>query len=216
LVFNLSLWETSYNMVSKELELTRKKKQALDNLLAEARISPATHEYLEKELSEAISDLETYQKSLADKMSARADNLEKQIKTLELFLANLEIHRVAGEIDEETYNHQSQAITLGLEATKQELSDIRRCLTKGVPTAPEAPKLVSEKLAEPQVQEQAAKESVQEAPSEEKPPEELSKEEEMICGETEPEERSEELPGQPESLEPPTLVMPEGESSPTG
>jgi len=95
----LSSWKYSFEMINRELELVRKKKQALDELLASGKISQATYESLEKELAEALLNLETYQKSLIEKMSTRADDLEKQISTLELFLANLEIHHAAGEID---------------------------------------------------------------------------------------------------------------------
>jgi len=211
-VFDVSLWEYSYDMVSKELELTKKKKQALDNLLTDAKISQATHEYLDKELVEAISDLGVYQKSLGEKMSVRAGNLEKQINTLELFLANLEIHHAAGEIEEDTYNRQIQAIILGLEATRLELSGIIRSLSKGTPMAPATPEVVPQVYAEPKPEEQASTENVQEAPLEEKPTEEVSTQAETVCGEAKPEEQ----PQQTESVEIPTLVTPQGEPSSAG
>ena len=133
LVLDLSSWRYSFEAINRELELAKKKKQALDELLATGKISQPTYETLDKELSEALSDLESYQKSLIEKMKTRASNLEKQINILELFLANLEIHHAAGEIDDESYNRQNQAITLGLEATKEELKEINRLLTTVTP-----------------------------------------------------------------------------------
>ena len=120
----MSLWKYSFELVTKELEVTRKKKQALDNLYAADKISQSTYEYLERELAKAVAELEDHLKNLMDKMTARAQELEKQISTLELFLASLEIHHAAGDVDDETYEKQNNAILLGLEATRQELSDI--------------------------------------------------------------------------------------------
>jgi len=173
MVCDLISWRYSFELVCRELELTRKKKEALNNLLAISRISQSTYEYLEKELTEAVLDLEAHQKSLADKMTVRADSLERQIKSLELFLANLEVHHAAGEIDEETYDRQNQAITLGLEATRKELGDIKSSLTEVVsPTAkisevaPEtsvevtAPEVVSESVPEPSVESESVQEGV--------------------------------------------------------
>lgn len=138
-MFDLISWKYSSEMVCRELELAKKKKQALDDLLAAGRISQSTYGLLEKELNGSIHDLETYQQSLFDKMTARADALEKQVESLELFLANLEIHHAAGDIDEQTYESQNKAILLALEATKQELDDIRSSLSGIVPEAIEAP-----------------------------------------------------------------------------
>jgi hypothetical protein len=129
----------SFEIVSQELDLTRRKKQALDDLLASERISQPTYEHLEKGLMETILDLEAQQKSLADKMTGWADELEEQIQLLELLLANLEIHHATGEIDDEAYDKQNRAILLGLDATKQDLVDMRNILSKTVSEAVQPP-----------------------------------------------------------------------------
>lgn len=199
-MFDLSSWKYSFELVSRELELTKKKKQALDDLLAADRISQPTYEYLERELSEALLDLEAREESLIDKMNARASGLEKQIETLELFLANLEIHHAAEEIDEETYNCQNDAITLGLEATKKELEGIKNSLVKIVPVSPKLAAAASETPEEAEVEE-AAPENIPESSVETKPTEEESEEgaTEEDIGYAEPESR--------------TLMMPQGERS---
>jgi len=141
-VSDLSLWKYSFELVIKELDLTKRKKQALDELFETKKISESTFEYLEKDLNEAINDLETHLNSIIDKMTARSLELEKQIGTLELFLANLEIYHAAEEINNDTYENQNRAILLGLEATSQELNDIKDSLSKlapkaiGTPTTP--------------------------------------------------------------------------------
>ncbi|MFQ6095065.1 MAG: CdvA-like protein [Candidatus Bathyarchaeia archaeon] len=151
----------------------KKKKQALDGLLATGKISQSIYEILERDLTEAFSDLESYHKSLIGKIKARAGDLERQVSTLELFLANLEIHHAAGEIDEESYNRQSQAITLGLGATKEELNEIRDLLTivtpaEETPEEAEAKPLVTVEAEAPMAV-TAQEETVEEAVTEPKP-----------------------------------------------
>jgi chromosome segregation ATPase len=120
----MSLWKYSFGLASKELEVTKKKKKALDNLFESDKISQSTYNYLDTELTKAISELEEHLKSLKDRMTSRTQELERQVSTLELFLASLEIHHAAGDVDDETYEKQNNAILLGLEATKQELDEI--------------------------------------------------------------------------------------------
>jgi hypothetical protein len=71
-------------------------------------------------------------------MTRRADELEKQIVFLESFLANLEVRHVAEEIDDEIYTRRKEVFTLGLDATRTELSQIRKSLTKIDPESAEA------------------------------------------------------------------------------
>lgn len=119
----------------RELEVTRKKKQALDELLNAGKISQPTYDDLDKGFTEAIAKLEADQKTLADKNTARSTELEDQLKSLEVFLAKLEMHHAAGEVDDEAYKRQENAISLGIETTKQKLSVIKECLAKLVPEA---------------------------------------------------------------------------------
>lgn len=126
----LSLWKYTFVLVSKDLELLRKKKQALDDLLSSNKISQLTYEHLNKEISEALADVERYLENMICKMRYRMEDLEKQINILEIFLANVEILRVAGEIDDETYERQSKALAIGLESMRNEVNEIRGALER--------------------------------------------------------------------------------------
>ncbi|RLI36923.1 hypothetical protein DRO55_02505 [Candidatus Bathyarchaeota archaeon] len=239
----MSSWRYSFELVSKELELAKKKKKALDDLYTTGRISESTYKYIERELTEAIIDLEAHLKSLVEKMTARAEELEKQIRSLEIFLANLEIHYAAGDIDEESYRNQNNAITLGLEATKQELESIRNSLGKVKPEEKvEAPKpeVVEEKPTKEKVEEptEVAPEAPSEAPAETAPEaapeaapqptptpaptpasvEEVSKPPEPVVSEEKPEEAKEsvETSEKTETEEMPSLVVPKEETSASG
>ena len=154
MVLNLSLWKYSFELISKELEVTKKKKQALENLFAEGKISQSTYEYLKSEIAKAISELESNLNRLKEKMATRAQELESQLSSLELLLASLEIHHAAGDISDEIYEKENKAILLGLEATKRELNDIKSSL-QGPPmeAAREEPTVPEEKeVSEPEEQ----------------------------------------------------------------
>ena len=120
------------------MELARKKKQALDDLFNSGRISASTYGSLDNELSTIISDIEIRQKMLADNLASKVDDLQKQISTLEIFLAHSEIQYVAGEIDEELHANESAAFSNGLNSLKKQLGSIKEAVDGLMPetTAP--------------------------------------------------------------------------------
>jgi hypothetical protein len=120
----MSLWRYSFELAAQELEVTKKKKQALDSLYASDKISQSTYNCLNTELTNAISEMEGHLKTLKDHVTSRTQELERQVSTLELFLASLEFHHAAGDVNDETYEKQNNAILIGLEATRQELDEI--------------------------------------------------------------------------------------------
>lgn len=137
--------------VNKELDLARIRKQTLDKLLDISKISQPVYEYINKDLTEAITEIEGRRKTLADKMTYRANELENQNRLLETFLANLEICYATGEIDTEPYTSQGNAVSLGIDATKQELDGIKDALAKLIPemVTSEASELVHEEVVSP-------------------------------------------------------------------
>ena len=125
MVCKLISWKRSFRRLSEEFEVATKKKQALDNLLNTGRISQSTHDIFNKEIGDAIADIEKQQKDLLEKMAAKVFELEGQIKTLEILLANFEIRHVTDEIDDETYERDSNLLSVGLENAKQELNQVK-------------------------------------------------------------------------------------------
>lgn len=137
-------WEYSFEKISKDLELAKKKKQALDDLFNTGKISQFTYDSFNKGLTDTIAEIETHRKALAEKMTTKITELEQQVNTLEMFLANAEILYAAGEIDDELHTRESNAFTQGLEATKQELEVIKEVVANLMPekmelTLPPAP-----------------------------------------------------------------------------
>jgi hypothetical protein len=130
-------WKHSFKRLNEEYELANKKKNALDNLYAAGRISQSTRDSFNNDIVAAITDIEKQQKDLLAKMETKVNELQSQIKTLEMLLANYEIQHVVGEIDEDTYQHEITLLGTGLETTKRELDTIREAATQLCPLPPE-------------------------------------------------------------------------------
>ncbi|UCC33028.1 MAG: CdvA-like protein [Candidatus Bathyarchaeota archaeon] len=207
-------WKYSFQEIGKDLELTKKKKQALDDLFQEGKISQSTYEALNIELTGAIIEVEARRKAITEKITSKISELEQQITVLEMFLANSEIEYVAGEIDEELHQRETSAFALGLEATKQELDSIKESLSTLVPeeplTTPTSPseateEVEKEELVETQpeiaaealpeletVSEEPLTEELTEAPTEEAFVEEVTEISEEVPSDVTPEEPPEE------------------------
>jgi hypothetical protein len=133
------MWKDAFEKISMELDLTKRKKQALDDLLSAGRISQSTYDCLCKDINEEINQIEVRRKALAEKMASKLSELEEQLQALEFFLANTEMAYVAGELNSELYAQESSALSLGLEATKQELNWIKEVIIQLVPKEPTPP-----------------------------------------------------------------------------
>jgi len=129
----LSSWKRSFEATCRELEMARRKKQALDELLAKNRMSQPTYQHLLSSLEENIRHLEAHQRSLAQKMTKRVEELQRQIEIFRLLMANLEMRHVSREVMPETYEKNKRTLTLGLEATENELNQIRNALARVAP-----------------------------------------------------------------------------------
>jgi hypothetical protein len=116
--------------LNEEFEIAKKKKQALDNLLSTSRISQPTYDAFSNEIDEAITDIERQQQALHEKMATKTKELEGQIRTLEMLLANFEIQHVTGEVDEEVYQHQVDLLSLGLENSRNELDTVKEAISQ--------------------------------------------------------------------------------------
>jgi len=169
---NLISWKYAFERISTELKVSNKKKQALDNLFSTGKISQSTYNYVNKELTDIILEIETRQKALADKMISKISELEEQTKTLEMFLANLEIRYVAGEVDEEAYTKENSVLSLGIEATKKDLGEIKNAVTQLLPEEVRPLTLTPLKVAEVPKTEEFHEKTLEiplEAPTEEAP-----------------------------------------------
>jgi len=125
MVKELISWKHSFSRLNEEYELTRKKRQALSNLLDTGKISQSTHSLFTREIDEAVAEIDNQRKALMEKMASKAMELEEQVRTLEILLANFEIQHVTGEIDDETYHRETELLCTGIETSKKELDDVQ-------------------------------------------------------------------------------------------
>lgn len=156
-MLKLIWWKHSFERLSEEYEMAKRKKQALDNLLNTGRISQSTYESFNKEIDEAVAEIERQQRALLEKMNSKTEELEQQIKTLEILLANFEIQHVTGEIDEEVYQREIDLLSTGLEVARRELDAVREAvnqLSSGI-------QILTTEIAEPQEIEPQPTESVE-------------------------------------------------------
>ena len=126
-------WKDSFEKINNELDLAMKKQNALEELHSNDKISHVTYENLNKALTKEIEIIEARRKELAEKMNSKLNELERQVNTLEMFLANVEMSHAAGEITEELHDQEVSALDLGLEATKNELNFIKEAIMQLVP-----------------------------------------------------------------------------------
>ncbi len=131
-------WKDSFEKINNELEMARKKQSALEELHSNSKISQHIYENLNKALTMEIVQIETRRKELAEKMTSKLNELERQIGTLETFLANVEMSYAAGEITEELHSQEVSALNFGLEATKNELNFIKEAIMQLVPEETQA------------------------------------------------------------------------------
>lgn len=129
-VLKLISWKHSFRKLNEENEMAKKKKQALDNLLNTGRISQSTYDLFNNEIDEGIAEIERQQKGLLEKMNSKMEELEAQIKTLEMLLANFEIQHVTGEVDEEVYQSEIGILSMGIETAKHELDVVREAVNQ--------------------------------------------------------------------------------------
>ena len=123
-------WKHSFKRLAEEYTLANKKKQALNNLLNTEKISRSTYDVFNDEIDQAILEIEKQQKALLEKMNSKSEELEAQIKTLEMLFANFEIQHVAGEVNEEVYQREMDLLSVGLDEAKRELDTVKDAMSQ--------------------------------------------------------------------------------------
>jgi len=123
-------WKHSFESLAEEFEMTKKKKEALDNLLDAGKISQSTYDSFNDKIDEAVAEIERRQRALLEKMNSKVGELEDHTKTLEMLLVNFEIKHVTGEIDEEVYQREISLLSTGLEVARQELDTAKEAINQ--------------------------------------------------------------------------------------
>jgi uncharacterized membrane protein len=129
-------------LILRRLDLEKQRK-VLKGSYTSGEISQSIYNNIEKTLSQSLSELEEYSKILNDRLTRRIGELEEQSKYLEKVLASLEMRYAAGKVDEERHATQSRIITLGSDATKQEICSLKMNLPENLRTEWKLPEVAS-------------------------------------------------------------------------
>lgn len=132
----IPVWKVDAEKLMKEFALAHKRLQALDLLMQEGRITQYVYTDLRKTYETATAELEEMRKILIEKLKARADEVETQVRDLEKFLANIEVQHMTGEIDDEAYQLATNSLKLGLSQLTAEKKDVETLLAE-ITTQPE-------------------------------------------------------------------------------
>ena len=145
----IPVWKVDAEKLMKEFALAHKRLQALDSLMHEGRITQYVYSDLRKAYETATNELEEVRKTLIEKLKARGDDVEFQVRDMEKFLANIEVQHMTGEIDDEAYQLAADSLKLGLSQLVAEKKDVETILTEithpeaAPPPAAPAPPLIT-------------------------------------------------------------------------
>jgi hypothetical protein len=126
----MNSWKKSFETICLNIDLAKRKKQALDELLVKKRMSHPTYEHLIKILASNISELKVQRRSIVENISHRMEEIKKQIEIFELLLAKLEIEHINEKPNEALFKKNKEKMILGIEATNIELEQISISLNK--------------------------------------------------------------------------------------
>ena len=122
-------WKVDTNIIQKEWTLTQKKIFALDNLLKAGKVSQVVYENLRKqEFETTIKQLRKKREALLGDLKSRYDELKFQIEKFERSIANIELERMVGEMDDQTYKTAYDSIKSLLKSAVSEKKDIQAAL----------------------------------------------------------------------------------------
>jgi hypothetical protein len=126
----MNSWKKSLETICLNIDLAKKKKRALDELLAKKRMSQPTYEHLKKILASNISELEDRQRSIVGNIAHRMEEIKKQTEILELLLTKLVIEHIDEDPNEEIFKKNKEKLILGIKATNSEREKINISLNK--------------------------------------------------------------------------------------
>lgn len=122
-------WKVENSIIQKEWTLTQKKIFALDNLLKSGKVSQRVYENLRKqEFEPVIKNLRKKREAILSDLKSRYDELKFQVRKFENSIANIELERMVGGMDDQIYKTSYDSIKSLLERAMSEKKDIEAVL----------------------------------------------------------------------------------------
>ncbi|MGQ9514141.1 MAG: CdvA-like protein [Thermoproteota archaeon] len=121
-------WEVDFEDVVKQLNVSARRLEALNELGRQGKVSQATLEFLRKDFEQAVKSAETRKNEMMNRLNSKLNELKDQAGLLEKCLTSTEVRFVSGEIKEDRYNKVAEALKLGLEETLNELESVQEAI----------------------------------------------------------------------------------------
>lgn len=119
------LWVKDFEKLVESIKMSNKRIQVLAELIKSKRISQVTFEYLRKSYESEARSLEERRRSLLERLKTYFDEIDQQIKSLEERIVSVETRYAIGEIDEESYKKQIEALQIALQGMIEELESVK-------------------------------------------------------------------------------------------
>lgn len=119
-------WKVDTDIIQKEWRMIQKKIFALDNLLKSGKVSKTVYQRLIKqEFEPLIRKLRKEREGVMSDIKCRYDELALKIGKFESSIANIELERMVGGMDDQTYKTCYQSIKPLLDSAVAERRDIK-------------------------------------------------------------------------------------------
>jgi len=125
-------WKVEGESLTKEIEMIHRRIQSLDDLVKSGEVDQHLYEKNIQQYQERLEKIRDSCNNFAAKINARIGELDAQEESINNFLLNLKIYHKSGEMDEGTYNAQSEysnAMKARDAREREELTTIMSVLT---------------------------------------------------------------------------------------
>ena len=102
--------------IEEEVRIIEKKKDVLQALLSDGRISQTTYDLLDKNASRLVSAYMSLKQNIDGEKSFWALSNSEEVRTLEQILMDFKVQHVLGDMNDEEWKKKSEVIISGLNA----------------------------------------------------------------------------------------------------
>jgi len=117
-------WKVNAEELRRDMEISKRRMSALENLYAANKISAKTYQELSEEYGKVLKCQEEERTRLMSMLESRNGELSRQIALLERLLADTEVQHITGEISDGEFKIAASSLKSGLDRALQEKRDV--------------------------------------------------------------------------------------------
>ena len=117
-----------FEKVVESIKASNKRLHTLMELVKSGRISQSTFEYLKRGYESEARSIEERRKSLLEGLENYFNEMDQQIKSVEKRIVSIEERYAVGEIDEESYRKQIEALQVILQEIVGEFESVKKSI----------------------------------------------------------------------------------------